>query len=139
VTSDDKRKQWMDIFTANTTDSDKPSVTDPSAAPTQAAAPATTEAQLQDQFGTGFINFGQYGKGAPDTQQYQPIPNSSGSLYDPTAPPQGPMGQVTPVAQRQLPGMPEQPQPAEPENVPGPVVKPFRRTRNALGYRGGEY
>lgn len=106
-------------------------------------APATRvdQATLLDKYGTGFINFGQYGQGSSDTQQFQPIPASSGSLYDPLAPvpPPPPLAQLAPQ-HAPLP-------PAEAPDVDfgpasggGPIMKPrFQRTRNALGYRGGEY
>lgn len=140
MTDDDKRKQWMDIYTANTAQSDSPSVVDPSASNTQANQPNASQALLQDHFGTGFINYGQFGKGSPETEQYQPSDVTGGSLYDPTKPPEqeslphqvqrmGDWGQ-----HQQLPGGVNWGQ-----DEPGESPLPFRRMRAALGYRGGEY
>lgn len=146
MTDDDKRRQWMDIFTARNSDSDAPSVTDPSATNTQAAQPDATQALLQDQFGTGFVNYGQQGQGNPYTQQFQPIPNSSGSLYDPNAPAAGtPFMSNMPQWPGQTPPARGGPYPPPDDSNPyatpnqGPVNKPFRLVRTALGYRGGEY
>jgi hypothetical protein len=152
MTDDDLRKWMMDTQEQQSQRSLPPQLEAPGASDSEASGPNTDptktmdpatlaqnaqQASLKDQYGTGFINFGQYGAGSPVTKQYQPIPDSSGSLYDPLA------AAGTPTAAK-TPALPAQPPPTdystEPQPGEGPVMKPpFQRTRNMLGYRGGDY
>jgi hypothetical protein len=137
MTEEDKRKQAQDVQAQQMTSGAPMQITAPSTGDSGAAQPATQDI-LEDQYGTGFINFGRYGQDSPYTQQFQQIPNASGSLYDPNAPVQAPK---TPAMTN---AVPDENEPPDPDFSPvynrlnqngrlGPIMKPFPRMRSALG------
>ncbi len=123
-----------------------PQVLSPNASNDGAAAPradlnsmfdpsqAAQQAQLEDKYGTGYINYDR-NQNQQGRSQFQPMPDNSGSLYDPLAPKPAATPSRQPARGPTRPDLTDTPTDQAPAE--GPIGKPdmpFRRMMLHLGY-----